>query len=163
MEILVVRHGPAGDRAQWAKTGRPDAQRPLTADGRRRAAQAAAGLAAQADVALIAASPWTRAKETAALLGRALGAPVVECPALVPTRPLADTADWLAECGAKKVALVGHEPHLSRLISWLLTGRPQALLALKKSGAVLLRASTPAAGKARLVWALPPRVLRRIG
>ena len=52
------------------------------------------------------------------------------------------------------VALVGHEPQLSRLASLLCTGDEHALtLDLKKGGAVLVDDGT-------LRWALPPKVLR---
>ena len=36
MQLLLFRHGPAGERAAWARTGHPDEDRPLTAEGRER-------------------------------------------------------------------------------------------------------------------------------
>jgi phosphohistidine phosphatase SixA len=67
MELLIVRHGPAGDRESWHATGRPDTERPLTKDGRRKARAAAAALAHVIDgVELVATSSWTRAAQTAA-------------------------------------------------------------------------------------------------
>jgi hypothetical protein len=36
MEIIVLRHAPAGEREDWAKTGKPDCERPPTQDGRTR-------------------------------------------------------------------------------------------------------------------------------
>lgn len=162
MEILVVRHGPAGDRAAWAKTGRRDSERPLTPDGRRRTREAAEGLKTLAEVELVATSPWTRARQTAVILGGALGAPIEECPALVPSRPLEELAEWLFAREEKRVAVVGHEPHLSRFVSWLLTGAPRPLIVLKKAQAVLIEAAAPESGKAVLLWSLPPRVQRRL-
>ena len=34
MHLLVIRHGLAGDREEFAFTGRPDTERPLTKEGR---------------------------------------------------------------------------------------------------------------------------------
>ena len=48
MKLLVIRHAIAEDRDEFAYTGRPDAERPLTKQGRERMRRAAAGLAAEA-------------------------------------------------------------------------------------------------------------------
>lgn len=162
MELLVVRHGLAADKAEWAESGRSDSKRPLTAEGRSKTAEAAEGLASLMRVELIATSPWTRAKQTALLLSGELDAPIAVCPALVPSRPFEELAVWLAARKEDKVALVGHEPHLSRFVSWLLTGDARPLLSLKKAQACLLELSEPAPGKASLAWSLPPRALRRL-
>ncbi|MDX6770546.1 MAG: histidine phosphatase family protein [Elusimicrobiota bacterium] len=162
MEILVFRHGIAGDRADWAKTGRRDAERPLTAEGRRKTLEAAAGVARLTGADLVASSPWKRARQTALILGRALEAPVADCPALLPSAPFEDAAAWLKARGARRVVLVGHEPHLSGLATWLLTGGRRSALRLKKAQACLLTCPQPGPGKAVLVWSLPPRVLRRL-
>jgi len=44
VRILVVRHGPAGDREEWERTGKDDSLRPLTPKGRKEVRKAAAGL-----------------------------------------------------------------------------------------------------------------------
>ncbi|MDE2141391.1 MAG: phosphohistidine phosphatase SixA [Elusimicrobia bacterium] len=165
MELLIVRHGPAGDRAKWRAAGRPDGERPLTADGRRRTRAAARGLARLVGgVDLIATSPWTRARQTAGLIAEALGSvEVVIRPELVPDRDPADLLSWLKACREKRLVLVGHEPHLSRFASWLLTANEKPVLRLKKSSAVLLALKTPAAGAATLLWSVPPRALRSLG
>lgn len=164
MELLIVRHGPAGDPAKWAKSGRADRERPLTPDGRRKTAEAAAGLAeAFGRCDLVATSPWKRAAQTAALVSKALGAgPPVECPPLVPGWALEDLVVWLKLRREKRIALVGHEPQLSRFASWLMTGKPDAVIQLKKSQAVLLELEKPAPGAAVLVWSLAPRQLRAL-
>lgn len=164
MEIIFLRHAPAGEREDWAKTGRPDSDRPLTADGRKRAREAAKGLAAfigNAD--LVATSPWARARETGEFAAKALGIPLVESNFLLPHRSPASIAGWLSGLEGERVVLVGHEPHLSKVISWLLTGSgSRSLLALKKAQAAMLETPKAAAGSAMLVWSLPPRVLRRL-
>lgn len=162
MEIIFLRHAPAGEREDWARTGRPDAERPLTADGRKRAREAAKGLARLVGTAdLVATSPWPRARETAEIAAKALGAPLAETNFLLPHRSPASLAGWLSGLDGERVVLVGHEPHLSKVISWLLAGASRPLVALKKAQAVLLETPKAAAGAAVLVWSVPPRVLRR--
>ena len=165
MEIIFLRHAPAGEREEWAATGRPDCDRPLTADGRKRAREAAKGLARFIGTAdLVATSPWPRAKETAEIAAKALGAPLVESNYLLPHRSPASLAGWLSGLDGERVVLVGHEPHLSRTISWLLTGSgSRSMLGLKKAQAALLETNKAAAGSAVLSWSLPPRVLRSLG
>lgn len=164
MELLIVRHGPAGDPAKWAKAGRADRERPLTHDGRRKTGAAAAGLAeAFGRCDLVATSSWKRAAQTAALVAKALGAGgCVDCPPLVPGSALEDLLAWLKLRREKRVVLVGHEPQLSRFASWLMTGRPVAAIHLKKSQAVLLELEKAAPGCAVLAWSLAPRQLRAL-
>lgn len=164
MEIIFLRHGPAGEREDWAKTGRPDSERPLTPEGRKRSREAAKGLAAFIETAdLVATSPWARAKETAEIAAKALGAPLVETNFLLPHRSPASLAGWLSGLDGERVVLVGHEPHLSKAVSWLLTGSgARSLVGLKKAQALLLGTKKAAAGSAVLAWSLPPKALRRL-
>jgi phosphohistidine phosphatase SixA len=62
------------------------------------------------------------------------------------------------------VALVGHEPGLSELASYLRAGSGGAVdLEMKKGGAALLSIDgTPQAGSALLRWLLTPKVLRSL-
>jgi len=165
MEIIFLRHGPAGEREDWAKTGRPDSERPLTPDGRKRAREAAKGLARLIGTAdLVATSPWARARETAEIAAKALGAPLVDTNFLLPHRSPASLAGWLSELQGERVILVGHEPHLSKVVSWLLTGNgSRSVVGLKKAQALLLETRKAAAGSAVLTWSLPPKVLRALG
>jgi phosphohistidine phosphatase len=162
MEIIVLRHAPAEDRKDWARRGKADSARPLTAQGRRRARSAAAGLAAlvgSADV--VATSPWKRALQTAEPVARALNARLVEAPLLTPGRAPGELARWVAGLHEARVVLVGHEPHLSGVVSWILTGKAAPpVLALKKGQAVLLDAPAAVRGAA-LIWSLPPGALKR--
>ncbi len=158
-----MRHGPAGDRERWRRAGRPDAERPLTPRGSKKAREAAAGLRrAFGRLDMIATSPWTRAAQTAALLAGACGGRIVETDALLPDRAPEDLLAWLSRRRERRVALVGHEPHLSRLASWLMTGAARSRLRLKKSQALLLELPRPEAGAGVLVWSLAPRHLRAL-
>lgn len=162
MKLLIVRHGPAGDRDAWKKAGRPDSERPLTAEGRRKTASAAAGLRELASADAVLTSPWKRARQTAELLAAELDAPVEECKALLPGRPFEELAAALKARKKTSLAVVGHEPHLSAFATWLLTGdKRRAVLALKKGQAALLEGE-PGPGGATLLLSVPPKALRAL-
>lgn len=167
MQLLIVRHGLAGDRDEWAAAGRPDAERPLTDEGRRRMKQISRGIRRAAPkLDVLAASPLVRAAETAEIVAaRYKGLPVTTVPELSPERRPDELIGWLrAQAPESTVAVVGHEPHLGFLAGWLLTGRNDAFVEFKKGGAALLDfTDPPSGGNAVLAWALPPRHLRWLG
>ena len=84
--------------------------------------------------------------------------------ALTPDREPNETVLWLRhQPGDATIAIVGHEPHLSVLIGYLLMGKPHSFISLKKAGACLLDlADGPKPGGGTLEWLLTPRVLRRL-
>ncbi len=163
MRILFFRHGLAGDRADFAKTGRPDDKRPLTSKGKRKTARSAKGLRALVpELDMIATSPLTRARQTAEILAKVYGG-------LRPSRvedlsPKGDREEillWLVEKSPNLVALVGHEPALGTLAGWFLTGKAEPWFELGKAGACLLEFhGVPKAGAAKLAWLLQPSQLR---
>jgi phosphohistidine phosphatase len=71
---------------------------------------------------------------------------------------------WLqSQRGGDTIAVVGHEPDLSTVGCYLLTGESSSFLTLKKSGACLLELNDPPGpGKATLEWLLIPRVLKQL-
>jgi phosphohistidine phosphatase len=159
VKLWLVRHAIALEAAE----GRPDAVRPLSERGRERFASARRGLrehGARFDELRF--SPLLRAQETADLL-----APLCDGP-LVVDGGLAREADeaLLGRLRGQSVALVGHEPHLSRLALWLVCGwealDARAGLRLGKGGALLLEGE-PRPGAMHLVHLLQPRILRRLG
>ena len=113
---------------------------------------------------LLAASPLVRAAQTAELLAEGYRQAVLETlPCLAPGGERAGVVDWLAERRPGSAAVVGHEPDLSELAAWLLTGRPAPFIEFKKGAACLLEFSgEPEAGLARLCWHLAPRQLRAL-
>jgi phosphohistidine phosphatase len=165
MELLVIRHDLPEPRDSTA--GAPaDAERPLSPAGRtraRRAARALARLVGKLDV--IASSGLQRADETALAIAREFGGLGVErVDALAPGAKPQALADWLRGLdGAGTVAIVGHEPGLSTLVTWLVSGLSKAWLELGKGGACLVEIpGRIAPGEARLVWLLRPGQLRRL-
>ena len=170
MNLLVIRHAIAEDKEAFAASGRSDDQRPLTESGRSKMRRAAEGLRLTCPrVAVLASSPLLRARETADIVAPAFRIARVELvEALRPDRPFEELTAWLRRRIAPNhggedgtVAIVGHEPHLSGLITWLMTSGTDSRIELKKGGACLLRFDrAPAAGEATLRWALTPSQLR---
>jgi phosphohistidine phosphatase len=157
MELFLIRHAIAAPRSPML----PDAERPLTRQGRERFVQAVAGLQ-RLGIRLrqVHHSPWLRAAETAALL-----TPVLKGD-LLPTRALAcpPEAALLHEIEATPAALVGHEPWMRDLLAWLVTGSPTAgaMFAFKKGGVAWLEGPLRP-GSMVLRAYLPPKVLRVLG
>ena len=165
MQLLVIRHAIAMEREEYAKTGRPDSDRPLTDTGRRRMRKNARGLqriSPRPD--LIATSPWLRAADTARVIVETLGVERMETiDAMIPDRPFSELAAWLNERGdVPTIAVVGHEPHLGELVSWLLGSRGSNV-EFKKGAACLLRIDGKVdAGCAILQWHIQPAQLRSL-
>jgi phosphohistidine phosphatase len=166
MELLVVRHAIAEEREDFARTGRDDAERPLTSEGRKKMRRGAAGLRELVrSIDVLASSPLTRAWQTAEILSAAFGAILVtRVDALSGDLPPDELLPWLREQReSARVAVVGHEPHLSSLVTWLLTGDSGHVIELKKGAACLLELhGAPREGVATLLWALTPGQLRRL-
>ena len=163
MELLVVRHAIAEDREIFAATGREDALRPLTAAGARKMKRTARGLREiLPGIDVVVSSPFTRAAETAEILRREYKLNQVETAReLEPGTSLVDVVTRLGRFDQGVVAVVGHEPQLGRLVSYLVTGSERSGVELKKGGACLIEfEDKPSAGSGRLAWAIPPGILR---
>lgn len=167
MKLLVIRHAIAEDRDAWAFSGHPDAERPLTDEGRRKMRRGAQGLhTLVGGIDVLATSPLVRAAETADIVAREYGEiEVTELEQLSPETPVDDLLPWLRErTPDETVAVVGHEPALGFLVGWLLTGRHESFVEFKKGAACLLEFDDPPApGNAVLLWALAPAQLRALG
>lgn len=123
-ELLLIRHGVA---EEWAPGG--DAERPLTVNGKSQLRLAAAGLlrlGLTIDAAM--SSPFLRARETAEIYLSELGpdAPVETWAGLTPAAPPQTTVEELIALGKQvsgaRVAIFGHNPNISSVISWLVAG-----------------------------------------
>jgi phosphohistidine phosphatase len=110
-------------------------------------------------------SGFARAWQTAELLHEVSRWPEAEeCPALEAGRAPAPVLDVLRESTAETVALVGHEPFLSRLTSLLCASAESALrMKLKKGGVVSIEIATDLrAGTGCLLWSVTPKQLRAV-
>ncbi|MDZ7809262.1 MAG: histidine phosphatase family protein [Arhodomonas sp.] len=166
LQVLVLRHAIAEDRAEAARAGIPDPRRALTDKGIRRMREVAAGLATvMASPRRIRHSPLRRARETAEILAAAFpSAALEESAALTPGMDPAGLDDVLRVPDSSPVVLVGHEPDLGLWLARALQGEPARPLPLKKAGSALV--TFPGAigpGEAELEWLLPPRLARRLG
>ncbi len=164
MDLLIVRHAIAfaPNPRRWPE----DRERPLTPEGVARARRAAQGLGRiVGPPQRVLMSPLVRAVETAAILTAYAGWPEASlCAALAPQVSPETLLEALRAEPCRRVAIVGHQPGLGRLMAHCLSGtaRPDAFQ-LKKPGVALL-AFTGAvrAGGATLCWLLPPGVLRAV-
>jgi phosphohistidine phosphatase len=166
MEILVVRHALATEQSDWAATGKPDNERPLTRKGRKLMRKNSRGIAVAVPwLSVIGTSPFTRARETAEILARQYRKiEITDVPALASGGAQAELFEWLkARDEEERVALVGHEPDLGRLVGCLVGGKSLEAIEMKKGGACLVRfAGHPVPGRGELHWFLPPSLLRRL-
>lgn len=167
MQLLLIRHAIAVDLPPGSTTS--DAQRPLTREGVRRFRAAARGLQRLGLVPdLIFSSPYVRARETAELL-QAIAEeppPLHLTEALLPDASLTLPTQLLKQKDSATVALVGHTPHLERLVAHILAPQApeQVRLELKKGSCVVVELSgAPDLMHARLTALLPPRLLRFLG
>jgi len=162
MELIIVRHAIAFERS--ASRWPDDGERPLSPRGVQRARQAAAGLKVLAPrPARVLTSPLLRARQTAALLAQVAHWPAAAvCPQLDPAAAPQGLLTLLARARHTRVAVIGHEPHVSRLLAACLCGAADgAAFRFKKMGAALVMfRGPPQSGRGRLVWLLPPRALR---
>ena len=165
MKLIVVRHGAAMDREEFAATGEPDDLRPLTKKGKNEMESVAEGLRQQVDTLdKLGTSPLVRARETADIIADAYKIELPEVTrSLMPGAGFDEFEKWCDGLNnAKTVAVVGHEPHLSTLVTWLLTGDKDSRVRLKKGGACLLEfESEVRKGAGILNWLLTPRQLSK--
>lgn len=166
MRLLVIRHAIAEDKESFATTGKDDAQRPLTKEGKWKMERIARGLRAQVPtIDLLASSPLTRTLQTAKIVAREYdGLPITTLDELTPDQPPSALLPWLRARAREDVAtaaIVGHEPYLGILVTWLLSARETSSINIKKGGACLLELDDrPKAGDATLLWSLTPAQLK---
>ncbi len=164
--IVVFRHAAALDPLEAEKSGVDDRDRPLTAVGRRDMEQTAAGLKGIiGEVEAVFTSPLVRAVQTAEIIAGAIGAIHLEptstlSPGIAPEQ----LVEWLdARYTSPGIAIVGHEPDLSRWLGWVLCGRSISLIKLKKGTACEIRFEHElCAGGATLRWTISPAQLRML-
>ena len=165
MDCILVRHGIAVERDEWAGA---DSGRPLTERGAKRVAQVAAGLK-RLDVhpVHIFSSPLVRAVETAQILCTVLGLPdsVSQVPELAPdAEPVRILTVFRKFPPDSCVLCVGHEPHLGLLAGMVLTGKPSPSFRFKKAGACMIGLPDPLQiGHGVLQWWMGPGQLRILG
>ena len=156
-EVYFLRHADAGDPEAWT---RPDAERPLSAKGRRQAERLGRHLAAlgfEPDAILT--SPKVRAAETAQIVGEALGRDPTEVDGLAGPLGIEDLTEIIAsQPAARRIVVVGHDPDFSELAAEIV-GAPE--VPLKKGALARIDLDGPVGRGHRtlggtLRWLLPP-------
>jgi phosphohistidine phosphatase len=161
MNLYILRHGIAVEPDVPAR--RQDAERPLTAKGKKRLRQIAGAMKAmELSFDLILFSPYLRALQTAEIVAE-----------IFPRRRKFAVANELTPGGnpktfieqlnkikpaPKNVLLVGHEPYLGQFIGLLAAGNTNMAIDFKKGGLCKLEVETLRYGRcATLAWLLAPR------
>jgi phosphohistidine phosphatase len=162
MEIYILRHGIAVERGTPGY--KRDADRPLTREGEEKMQQIAeAMLAMDLKFDLILSSPYVRAQQTAQIVAEELDEVVTFTDFLVPDGNTVELLREINDHKPQRVLLVGHEPGLSRLISFLISGESDAMIELKKGALCKLTTDKLTFGQcAVLNWLLTPRQLRQL-
>jgi len=158
MELYILRHGLAGEFGDPRYLD--DSQRPLTAEGKRKMHQAALGMKALGlsfDLAF--SSPYLRARQTAEIVCRQL-----DCLDILQItenlEPGRDPRKLIAEINEndpknKSVLIAGHEPFLSGLIAYLISGSHSPQVEFKKGALCKLEIGELKYGRcAELHWLL---------
>ncbi|MBC7817706.1 MAG: histidine phosphatase family protein [Planctomycetaceae bacterium] len=154
MRLLLIRHARAAASHHF-----PDAERPLTEEGRREFAAVARSIVLRGVTpSVIFHSPTRRTTETAMILATAAELPDhardialwlslgTDCQEILPR---------LAALSADVIALVGHEPIMSSLTSLLIGGGGSSFS--PGTSACVEFDGTIAPGQGRLLWTLEPR------
>ncbi len=160
--ITLFRHGLAVELGERGAT--EDSARMLSAEGVKRTTRAVRGLSSLGcRPERIVSSPLVRAAETAAIAARKLleDRDVEFSDLLKPGGSIRQLAAWLGKQRETSLMLVGHNPGLEILASYLLTGRLRPLLRLKKAGACSLQLGGD--GRATLQWLHTASQLRKLG
>jgi phosphohistidine phosphatase len=167
MNIYLMRHGIAVAADQPGIES--DDTRPLTPKGIKRMRRAARGLRRlKPPFDALLASPLLRARQTAEIVADALGleAQLEEIYELAPESSVDHLISGLSRFKSKEhVLLVGHNPLLGHIFSFLISGQNVSVEAyLKKGGLCRIEIDgLPPGTPGRLHWFLTPKQLRLLG
>ena len=146
MKLYIVRHGKA-------KREEEDPSRPLTEKGLKDAEKVARYLS-NIKVEKIFHSGKLRAKQTAEVYGKYLKEEVLETDGLGPLDDVKTWAERLKNMD-EDVMIVGHLPHLSKLVSTLIVGdEDRDIIKFKTTGTVCLERKQGW----RILWAIAPKL-----
>jgi phosphohistidine phosphatase len=154
MRVYVVQHGEAKSKEEAP-------ERPLTERGRQDVSKIATFLAEHTDMrpANIHHSGKARAQETAEILAEA-ASPRQGISQVEGLNPLDDPTMWVDRLSTtdQDTMLVGHLPHLGKLVSRLLCGEEErSVVAFKMGGVVCL--TRDETGRWSLAWMLVPEMV----
>ena len=157
MDVYILRHGKAAPPSLRIPS---DHDRPLTDAGRRelaRTGRALRHMGIRPDT--LASSPLLRAVQTAEAVSKYVGADMEIWEDLKPETSPDETLHTIRLSGADSIMLVGHEPHLTALISHMTAGH-HIHISLKKGGLACVR--LPVLGRGALRYILTPKQMGMI-
>jgi phosphohistidine phosphatase len=161
MNLYILRHGIAVELN--ARSLRRDAERSLTAKGKKRLRQIAGAMKAM-DLSfdLIFSSPYLRARQTAEIVAETFKRQkkLAVSSELAPGGNPKALIEQLNKMKPhpKSVLLVGHEPYLSQFIGLLAAGNTNAAIDFKKGGLCKLEVESLHYSRcATLAWLVTPR------
>lgn len=166
MKLLFVRHAIAVDRDIYAKLKKKDQDRPLTNSGKSQFEKIAPKiLKLIRKPNFIISSPYLRARETAEILAAMTSSAteLAQDNILLPDESAINFIKWFntkfqAHTKGETLVLVGHEPHLSLLLSLLCANSKKPIITLKKGGCALIKFKGPLrAGCATLECLFAPK------
>lgn len=163
MDLFIMRHGIAV--AESSEGGFSDGERPLSPKGLKRTRQIAGGLLAlKLSFDRILTSPLVRARETAQIVAEVLNMEgrVEEASELAPDGSVQTLISRLAELREEKnILLVGHQPLLGEIASFLLSRGKGIKLRLRKGGLCCLEVDDLGSNASAILhWVLTPKQLR---
>ncbi len=168
VQLILIRHSLAQERDEFQKKAKmDDAFRPLTMKGRKRLQNISGFMKKRwvKQLDLVISSPYTRARQSAEIISQVYDElKIVECAELVPQSPPQAFVKWIKSQNFKgsSFAIVGHEPNLSLLATYLLAGNEYAFLEFKKAGLMclevdMLKGLGPSSAK--LQWLIAPKLI----
>ncbi len=155
MRVLFVRHALALSRASWL---RDDLERPLSDKGIMTAKKVFKEFAKIYDApSVIFCSEALRAKETAQLLSKSFkGAKILQTPILNPGASFGDLKMLLESENSEYVAVVGHEPDFSSMVSELVSHGSNLAIDIKKASLIEVDIDEEFRGILKAV--IPPKI-----
>ncbi len=136
MKLYIIRHATAMDREISVPKGIREEDRPLTVEGKKKFLRSLGALKKKLDkVDLLLTSPYVRTAETAKIFKKIIPVGSLrEDAGLEPGKSIPDLVKKILSLKNKVVAVVGHEPDLGHLASYLLTKKNHIVIEFKKGG-----------------------------
>ena len=160
MKLYIIRHAIAEDRDVFAKLQSDDTLRPLTLKGQKKFEKMAKFLHEKIEnIDYLIASPYKRAFETADILHKYFQSSEFRMDnRMVPEANIKESLKMLGELKMhNSIAIVGHEPHLGLLISFLLAGSDYNFVEVKKGSVCCIEfKGDPAPHRGQLKWYITP-------
>ena len=154
MDLILLRHGKAEDTNPEG-----DFARALTEKGREQSRRAGTLLKSAGTLPdIVLTSPLIRARQTADEFCQAAGiaGPVIQDWLASGFPPATGLNELVTYCEFERVAIIGHEPDFSLLIT-LLIGASKGSINMKKGALACVRVFPPAC-QGRLLFLIPPKL-----